>query len=130
MPRAVPKMERVSEPMKRLAAMLEDEVRTWPKISDRPMFGMTGLYRDNTIFAALPRTRTLGSPNSIIFRFDTMPPALLRRAATDPRIRSNQPGARWYSFELDSEEDLTVAIWWLSHAYEHASSKTRASRRR
>lgn len=120
MPRKIPKMETVSEEMKRLAVMLADEVRSWPRVTERPMFGMSGLYRGEAIFGALPRTRTVGSPNSIIFRFDPMPAALLQRAKKDARIRFDQPGKRWYSFELASPEDLTEAIWWLTQAYEHA----------
>jgi hypothetical protein len=118
MARQAPKMQRVSEDMKRLAIMLQDELAGWPQLTVRPMFGMAGIYRGKQIFAALPRTRTLGTPNSISFRFDPLPPALLRRAKADERIRVGQPGARWYLFELRSAADLNDALWWLSQAYE------------
>jgi len=122
MKRAEPKMERASGEIKRLAGLLEDEIAGWPGLTMRPMFGMTGLYRGKRIFAALPRTRTLGTPNSIIFRFDPLPPSLARRAKADERIRFGQPGARWYSFELSSAEELNDALWWLNRAYEATRS--------
>ncbi|HZU29294.1 MAG TPA: hypothetical protein VFA04_27475 [Bryobacteraceae bacterium] len=116
------KMPRVSEEMRRVAAMLEDELRGWPGVSLRPMFGMTGLYRGEKIFAALPRTRSIGGPNSLILRFDPLPPALAQRMAADPRIGANRPGARWCSFEVASPEDLNDALAWLGDAYEHAAT--------
>jgi hypothetical protein len=86
------------------------------------MFGLISFYRDNVIFAALPRTRTLSTPDSFIFKFDPMPPALLRRAKKDQRISSENesPGVTWYSFELDSADDLHDALRWLNRAYEAA----------
>lgn len=126
------RMPAASDEMKRIAAMIEDEVAAWPDLSVRPMFGMSGLYRGKKIFAALPRTRSVGTPNSFIFRFDPMPPALVRRAKAEERIHFSQPGARWYSFEVTSAEDLKDALWWLSQAYEATplSAEGRRSRTR
>jgi hypothetical protein len=106
------------------SAMLEHEVRTWPRVNSRPMFGLAGFYREKVIFAALPRTRALTSPNSFIFKFNPMPPALSQRAKKDPRINSERqtPGAKWYSFELHSTDDIKDALWWLNQAYEAAKS--------
>jgi hypothetical protein len=86
------------------------------------MFGLTSFYRGNVIFAALPRTRALSTPDSFIFKFDPMPPALLRRAKNDQRISSEResPGVTWYSFELKLADDLDDALWWLNRAYEAA----------
>src|SRR5207248_2448438 len=80
------KMPAISDEMKRLSAMLEQELSTWPDVTVRPMFGMLGLYRHGVIFAALPRTRALHSGNSIIFKFDPMPRELLDRAKKDARV--------------------------------------------
>jgi hypothetical protein len=117
-----PKLLRISEEMRHWSAMLEQELRAWPRVTSRPMFGLVGFYRKGMIFAALPRTRALSTPNSLIFKFDPMAPALLRRARKDPRIDSEResPDATWYSFELNSADDLRDALWWLNRAYEAA----------
>jgi len=115
-----PKMPPISEEMKQWSAMLGQELSGWPQVTSRPMFGMLGFYRRKKIFAALPVSRAIGTPNSVIFRFDPMPPDLKQRALKEPRISgdSKAPGARWFSFEVRSTEDLRDALWWLNHAYE------------
>jgi TfoX/Sxy family transcriptional regulator of competence genes len=120
-----PKLLRISEEMKPWSAMLEQELSAWPRVSSRPMFGFIGFYRDNKIFAGLPRTRALGKSNSIILKFDSMPPDLWRRAQNDSRMDSvkQAPGARWYSFDLNSADDLRDALWWLNRAYLEARKK-------
>lgn len=100
--------------------MLQHELSTWPHVTSRPMFGLIGFYRKGVIFAALPRSRALSNPSSFIFKFDPMPPALLRLAKKDSRITGERQlaGAKWHRFELNSEEDIRDAIWWLNQAYE------------
>lgn len=110
-----PKMPPISEEMKQWSAMLETEVSGWPQISTKPMFGMLGLYRRKKIFGGLPVTRGFDTPNSVIFRFDPMPPDLEQRALRDKRI---SPGKRWFSFDVRSAADLREALWWLNQAYE------------
>lgn len=112
-----PKMPPISEEMKQWSAMLKTEVSGWPQISSRPMFGMMGLYRRRKIFGGLPVTRGFDTPNSVIFRFDPMPPDLQQRVLKDSRIT---PGKRWFSFEVGSTGDLRDALWWLNQAYERA----------
>lgn len=112
-----PKMPPISEEMKRWSALLNTEVTGWPHISTKPMFGMMGLYRKKKIFGGLPVTRGFDTPNSVIFRFDPMPPDLQERALRDKRI---SPGTRWFSFQVNSAEDLRDVIWWLNQAYERA----------
>jgi hypothetical protein len=107
-----PKLLRISEEMKQWSAMLEQELRGWPGVSSRPMFGFIGLYRDSLIFAALPRSRAMVTPNSIIFRFDPMPTDLSKLVQEDPRIdfERQAPGKRWFSFALSSPDDLRDAL--------------------
>jgi hypothetical protein len=112
-----PKMPPVSEEMKQWSAMLRTELIGWPQVASRPMFGMSGIYRRKRIFAALPVTRGFDTPSSIIFRFDPMPADLNQRALKEPRITA---GTRWFSFEIQSAEDLRDALWWLNQAYENA----------
>jgi hypothetical protein len=120
--RARPKMPPASEEMKQWSAMLGNELSTWPRVTTRPMFGLRGFYRGRKIFAALPATRAIKNPNSLIFRIKPMPPDLLERAKKEPRIDTENrvPGAKWFIFELNSAADLRDALWWLNHAYEHA----------
>jgi hypothetical protein len=115
-------MPRISDEMKEWSARLGEEIVRWPSVSTRPMFGLLGYYRKKTIFAALPVTRTIGTPNTIIFKFKSMTPELLRRAKGDSRIDQQRvgPGAKWSAFEVQSDEDLRDAIWWLNQAYERA----------
>ena len=110
-----PKMPPISEEMKQWSALLHTEVSGWPQISTKPMFGMLGLYRKKKIFGGLPVTRGFDTPNSVIFRFDPMPPDLQERALKDRRIA---PGTRWFSFQVNSTEDLRDVLWWLNQAYE------------
>jgi hypothetical protein len=120
--RARPKMPHTSEEMKQWSAMLGNELSTWPRVTTRPMFGLRGFYRGRKIFAALPATRAIKNPNSLIFRIKPMPPDLMERAKKEPRIdtESRVPSAKWFIFELNSAADLRDALWWLNHAYEHA----------
>jgi hypothetical protein len=96
--------------------MLGEEIARWPHVATQPMFGLLGYYRKNTIFAALPVTRAIGTPNAIIFKVRVMTPRLLARAKADSRIDPERvgPGAKWTSFEVQSEADLRDAIWWLT----------------
>jgi hypothetical protein len=111
-----------SEEMKVWSALLGQELKGWPHVTTRPMFGLLGFYRRKKIFAALPVTRGFNTPNSLIFRIKPMPPELLRRALKEPRIdtESRHPDAKWLSFEVHSAADLRAALWWLNQAYERA----------
>ncbi len=111
-----PKLHRVSEELKEWAAMLAGELATWPGVRSKPMFGLVSLYRNDKIFAALPRTRTLTSPHSIIFKFHAEN-AETRKAR---RPLQQYPATGWLSFELHSSKDLGAALRWLDLAYRMA----------
>ena len=110
-----PKMPPISEEMKQWSAMLKTEVSGWPQVVSRPMFGMLALFRRKKIFAALPTTRAIGTPNSVAFRLHPVPQDLAERASKEPRVT---PGKHWFTFEVGSTEDLRGALWWLNQAYE------------
>lgn len=118
-----PKLLRISEEMRQWSAMLDQELSSWPRVTSRPMFGLIGFYHRGAIFAALPRTRALGTPSSIIFKIDPLSPALSRRARKDPRIGSERRSldGTWHSFELNTIGDLRDALWWLNRAYQAAT---------
>jgi hypothetical protein len=117
-----PKLARISEEMKYLCSMLGEEVRTWPGVTTKSMFGMLGYYRNEAVFAALPVTRAIGSPNAIIFKLKTMSEVQTDRAQRDLRLGTgtNIKAQRWHSFEIHSEDDLRDALWWLGQAFESA----------
>ncbi|SRR5260370_28970808 len=118
----MPKWFPVDDEMKELSAMLEKEVSDWPGVSKRPMFGYQGLYRDGAIFAALPRSRAMKSPRSIMFKFASMSPAILDSVKKDSRVDTNSrvPGPGWFMFEVDEAAATKDALGWLGRAYEAA----------
>lgn len=84
----------ISEEMKAWAAALEREAADWPRVSRKPMFGMTALYRGQQIFAVLPRTRGMGSPNALAFKLEKPGPRLLAKIEREPRIQTTVMRAR------------------------------------
>ena len=117
-----PKLLPVSDEMKEWAALVEGELLGWPGVKSRPMFGMIGFYVGAHIFAAVPRTRALGTSRSVIFKFARLSGALLKRLKKDPRVdaEKEEPGQGWYSFEIRSPEEIRDALRWLGEAYERA----------
>src|SRR5204863_5053203 len=91
----MPKFFPIDDEMKELSALLENEISDWPWVSKKPMFGYQGLYRDGVIFAALPRSRAMKSPRSIMFKF----------ASVTPAIRSEE-----HTSELQSRRDLVCRL--------------------
>ncbi len=108
--------------MKAWSAALEAEVTGWPRVSTRPMFGFTALYRSKRIFAILPRTRGMGSPSSLAFKLENASARVLTWIEEEARISTTVMRAmRWFVFELDSDRDLKDALRWLQRAYEAAA---------
>lgn len=113
--------------MKVWSAALADEVGGWPQVSTKSFFGFTALYRNDRMFAALPRTRSMETPNSLVFKIESPSARLCKRLDGDARIGSmNMQEARWFRLELSSDADLHNALDWLGHAYDSAG---RAGRR-
>jgi len=111
----------VSETMKAWSAALATEVQNWPGVTARPMFGLTALYRQDKIFAVLPRTRAMETPDSLAFKLEQAGPRILARMGRDPRVGLTQmQKAWWFTFELTSDADLNHALEWLGRAYESA----------
>jgi len=104
-------MPRTSEEMRRLAVLLGQELASWPQVNMRPMFGMEAYYRSSKIFAALPRTRAMGTRDSIAFR--------LPKGSPDRHVQSVHEGI-WKTFELNSSADLNQALRFLEMAYRQA----------
>jgi hypothetical protein len=121
-----PKFPVISEQMQHWSAMLEAEVESWPAVTCKRMFGFRFLYRRKAVFAALPYSRGLFTPSSILFKFNPMPAGLFRQAQKEPRLDTGtrMSGKGWFSFELFSDADVRDAIWWLDQAYERAKKGT------
>jgi len=124
--KARPKFASVSEQMKEWSALLGTELCDWPAVTSKRMFGMTVFYRKGRIFAALPRTKTFTTPNSVAFKLYRKTPRVIRTLAGDPRItdRHKEDGS-WISFELDSEKHLSDALQWFEQAYSSAKGPRR-----
>ena len=118
-----PRLPRVSDEIKRLAALLEAEVLAWPSVTSRPMFGLNGLYRGRMIFAVLPRTRALDIPDSIAFRLPRQSQRITAEFRKDERIVVSRPEAKWISFVIHSDSDIHDALNWLVLAYREAGKK-------
>ena len=121
-PRA--KLPAASEQMKAWSAALADEISEWPQVAIRSFFGFNALYRKDKMFGALPRTRAMQTPNSLVFKL--MTPSVLQRSRIqkDSRIGDMQmQKARWFTFEISSEADLHDALDWLGGAYEAAGKR-------
>ena len=99
--------------MKHWAGLLGAELKAWPGVTSRPMFGLDAYYRRGRIFAVLPRTRALGSAYSIAVK---RRPA--KRAAA-ARKDSGLSGAGWQSLEMESG-DLSRALRWLERGYQES----------
>ena len=101
-----PRFSAVSDDMKRLCALLGDELLRWPDVSAKPMFGMRAFYRGATIFAILPEKRALDTPRSIGYKL-----------ATAARKREGQ---KWQLFELADGGAVNEALAVLERAYRKA----------
>src|SRR5882757_7838738 len=113
-----PKFTKISEEMQQWSALLAGEVAQWPKVAVKSMFGMTTFYRGSIIFGAVPATRALTSPNSVMFKLMKPSPDLLQRAELDGRVGASfGVKQKWNTFELSSPQDLRDAISWFSEAY-------------
>lgn len=108
--------------MRRWCGVLEAEVATWPGVTSRPMFGLSGYYRQGRIFAAIPRTRAVETPFSLLVKLPDV---------RDDRLNPGRgPGVGWRTFTLESEADIAAALRYLGRAYDKTATPAKRSRRR
>lgn len=120
-----------SEQMKAWSTALADEMSGWPQVSVRSFFGFSALYRGDFMFAALPRTRAMQTPNTLVFKVENPSSSLRTRLAKDDRVGSmSMRKVRWFTFELTSDRDLHHALDWLGLAYEAAREGKKANSRK
>ena len=115
-----PRMPKVDPEMQRWCDALMAEISTWPRVTTRPMFGLIGCYRGKHIFAAVPRTRAVGTSSSLLLKLAPARNARLRNAPG--------PGAGWVTFEMHSADDIPEALRQLERAYDKAATRPGAKR--
>jgi hypothetical protein len=108
-----PKLFKIDTEMQRWCELLRQEVLEWPDVSTKPMFGLTGFYHGQSIFAAIPRTRAAGSARSLLIKLSGI---------SDKRLTPlSVSGSSWVRFELESASNINEALLWLERAYEENS---------
>jgi hypothetical protein len=80
------------------------------------MFGLVGLYKNEKMFAALPHTKAMGSEKAVNFKLTSE--ENLKYATSTSRIIADQSGSGWFAFEIESSNDIAIALEWLRRAYE------------
>ncbi len=116
----MPRFHKVSPEMQRWSAVLAEELVQWPHVTRKPMFGLSGFYRGTAIFAAVPKSRSLGSPNTVIFK---LPEGSKWRdeVPRDSRVNAESMQThKWFQFEIGSESDLRDALVWFERAFQSA----------
>jgi hypothetical protein len=123
-----PKLPGASEQMKAWSAALAAEGESWPLVTTRAFFGFSALYRGDKIFALLPRTRAMQTPNALAFKLESPSARMSALLRQDPRTGSTEMRkARWFTFEMSCDTDLRAAIEWLDRAYEAADTPRKHS---
>jgi len=103
-----PRLVAISEDMKRISALLSEELLRWPNVSGRPMFGLRAFYRGTVVFAMLPDKRALQSPTAIAYKL--------------PAGTQRREGKKWQLFEMKGEGDVANALACLDKAYRRVRS--------
>jgi len=96
-----PKLPEASEGMEAWSAALAAQCASWPQVTSYVFLGFTVLYCAERIFALLPRTRAMQTPNSLAFKLGTPHPRLSVERKQDPRIGARQmQKASWFTLSL------------------------------
>lgn len=125
-------MKPTSAAAQRWAEGLREELEQWPGVSAKRAFGMLLMYRDETVFAALPGTRALYEEDAILIKFHRETPTLKKRIENDKRFtpgtmqqrgkKKQGEGRKWWIYLLRDERDVRDAVEWLAHAFELAKN--------
>jgi hypothetical protein len=121
-----PKLLPITDQMKEWSAHLDRTISSWSGVTCKPMFGMISFYRDGTIFAAIPRTKSFEPENSIAFKLNDISSTMKVRLHQDGRIALG-PGkmAGWITFAIREASDLNGALQWMETAYAGAKKPLR-----
>ena len=134
-------MKPVSEAARTWAHALSRELETWPGTTLKNAFGMTLVYRNGVVFAALPKTRAIYEEDAILLKFASEAGGLAERimeekhfaAGTMNQRRKSKgnaggEGRRWRIFLMREDADVHAAIEWLAEAYRVAAKAGRSAR--
>jgi hypothetical protein len=111
----------VSEQMKAWSTALGAEVGDWPQVTQKSFFGFTALYRGTTMFALLPRTRSIFKSNAVAFCVNAANRSTRTLLEKDRRISAfDKDKTRWFTFELSGGSDLHDALDYLGRAFDSA----------
>jgi hypothetical protein len=97
----------ISEEMRRISVLLEEEVQRWPDVAVHSMFGMRAVYRKDVIFALLPETKMINRPNAIVYKFAD-------------KAEAKREGKKWQLFDVEGESSIAEALQVLNDAYRKA----------
>ena len=111
-----------AQELQSLIAAVAHEVSSWPRVQLKPMFGMTAIYRNGTIFGLLPKTKSIRDGDEIWLKFPKLTPAIRKRISAESRIipPRHPNGARWHTLSEITPEDYSFVIEWLGTAFEAA----------
>ena len=102
--------------MQHYCGLIAAELLSWPTVSSRRMFGLTLFYRGDLPFVALPDTKDFRASDSVGFKLHRMSTTERKRLLSDDHI-AWRSGARWITFALREDEDLTTFLHWAEKAY-------------
>lgn len=129
-----PVFQPASEELRAISAALVDEVRGWPGVTTRAMFGGTMLYRARLPFALLPQTKKMMEPDGLWLKFHTVSASLGRKLAAESRIvesahqtTKDNKEPKWVGLVVSGPSDVHHALRWLGEAHE-AARKQRTAR--
>jgi hypothetical protein len=97
----------LSDEMRHVCALIDGEISEWPNVTARLMFGFRAYYRKGVIFALLPETRALETPESIAYKLP----------------EGAREGKKWISWETHGPESVHAALALLERAYTAAGQR-------
>jgi hypothetical protein len=103
----------LSDEMRHVCALIDSEISQWRDVTARSMFGFRAYYRKGVIFALLPETRALETPESIAYKLPEGGPE----------------GKKWISWETHGPETVHAALALLERAYTAAGQKKERPKR-
>jgi hypothetical protein len=126
-----PGLPKVDDEMRQLCGLISAELKKWPDVTSRHMFGMLSFYREVShfpqpkIFACIPDKRALSSARAIAFKLEKPTQAHLARMKAEARIATPAIAAhaKWLEFSLTAPGDIHEALWWLEQAYKSSKNK-------
>jgi hypothetical protein len=128
-------MKLTTEAMRGWAGALAAEVAQWTGVTVKNAFGMTMVYRNGVVFAALPKTRALYEEDVILIKFNAESSSLAKRIADEPRLAGTMErhmtrehktagqSKKWRILRIRKDADVHAAIEWMAEAYGAARRK-------